>query len=115
MANTPASRKAKGRRLQQEVADAILAAFPELEPDDVKPAIMGESGEDIKLSPAARRLFPFATECKYQERISIWSALKQADANCGVHEPLLIFRRNRSKTYAVLELEALLHIIGGDV
>ena len=41
------SRKAKGRRLQNKVRDLILEKF-DLHPDDVRGAIMGESGEDIK-------------------------------------------------------------------
>lgn len=107
----PSSAKAKGRRLQTEVMGLILQAFPELEPDDVRTAIMGESGEDIKLSPAARRCFPFAVECKYQERLPIWKALEQCESNAGPNTPLLIFRRNRSKTYAVLQLDDLLNLL----
>ena len=38
---------------------------------------MGESGEDIQLSPAARKLIPFAFECKNQEKLNIWESLKQ--------------------------------------
>ena len=37
------SAKAKGRRLQQQVRDLLLERFsPELEPDDIRSAIMGE-------------------------------------------------------------------------
>lgn len=107
----PSSAKAKGRRHQQAIRDAILAAFPELEPDDVKVAIMGESGEDIKLSPAARRRFPFSIEAKNTEKLAIWSALEQGEKNAGAFTPLLIFRRNRSKTYVALEFTAFLELL----
>ena len=50
--------KAKGRLGQNEIRDKILETFPELEPDDVKSTTMGDSGEDIQLSPAARRKIP---------------------------------------------------------
>ena len=50
--------KAKGRLGQNEIRDKILETFPELEPDDVKSTTMGDSGEDIQLSPAARRRIP---------------------------------------------------------
>ena len=53
------SAKNKGARLQNEVRDLLLESFPSLESDDIKCAIMGESGEDIKLSPAARRAIPY--------------------------------------------------------
>jgi hypothetical protein len=58
------SAKNKGKRLQNDVRDLILETFTELEPDDVRSTTMGDSGEDILLSPAARKLFPFATEKK---------------------------------------------------
>ena len=107
----PRSAKNKGKRLQNKVRDLILEKFDILEPDDVRSITMGESGEDILLSPAARRVFPFSVECKSQEKLSIWSSLEQAEGNSGEHAPLLIFKRNRSKTYAVLEFDELLKLL----
>jgi hypothetical protein len=108
----PRSAKNKGKRLQNKVRDLILEKFnSKLEPDDVRSITMGDSGEDILLSPAARRLFPFSVECKSQEKLSIWSSLEQAEDNSGDHIPLLIFKRNRSKTYAVLEFDELLKLL----
>ncbi len=108
----PRSAKNKGKRLQNKVRDLILEKYnSKLEPDDVRSITMGESGEDILLSPAARKLFPFSVECKSQEKLSIWSSLEQAEDNSGDHIPLLIFKRNRSKTYAVLEFEELLKLL----
>lgn len=107
----PSSAKAKGRRLQQELRDRILATFPGLEPDDVRSTSMGAGGEDLLLSPAARKLFPFATECKNQEALSIWKALQQAEANAGEYQPLLVFKRNRSETYAAMKLDDLLTLL----
>ena len=106
------SGKAKGRRLQNKVRDVLLEHFSEeLEPDDIRTAIMGETGEDIKLSPAARRLIPFSFECKNQEKLNIWSSLEQADENSGDYPPVLIFKRNRSKTYVTVELEEFMKLI----
>ena len=107
----PRSAKNKGKRLQNKVRDIILEKFDKLEPDDVRSITMGDAGEDILLSPAARRLFPFSVECKAQESLSIWSALQQAESNAGKHIPLLVFKRNRSKTYAVLEFKELLKLL----
>ena len=107
----PRSAKNKGKRLQNKVRDVILEKFDKLEPDDVRSITMGDAGEDILLSPAARRLFPFSVECKAQESVSIWSALQQAESNAGKHIPLLVFKRNRSKTYAVLEFKELLKLL----
>ena len=107
----PRSAKNKGKRLQNKVRDLILEKFNQLEPDDVRSVTMGESGEDILLSPAARKLFPFSTECKNQEKINIWSSLEQAETNSGKHIPIVIFKRNRSKTYVASEFEKLLELL----
>jgi hypothetical protein len=107
----PRSAKNKGKRLQNKIRDIILEKFDSLEPDDVRSITMGDSGEDILLSPAARRMFPFSVECKNQEKLNIWSALEQAEENSGNHTPLVIFKRNRSKTYAVLEFDKLLKLL----
>ena len=107
----PRSAKNKGKRLQNKVRDLILEKFNTLEPDDVRSITMGDSGEDILLSPAARRKFPFSVECKNQEKLNIWSSLEQAETNSGKHIPLLVFKRNRTKMYAVLEFDKLLEII----
>ena len=77
--------KNKGKRLQNDVRDLILETFKELEPDDVRSTTMGDSGEDILLSPAARKLFPFAVECKNQERLNIWDSLSQAESGTPDH------------------------------
>ena len=106
------SRKSKGRRLQNKIRDLLLEHYSDkLETDDIRCAVMGESGEDLKLSPAARKLIPYSFECKNQEKLSIWSSLEQAEDNSGDHTPLLIFKRNRSKTYAVLEFDELLKLL----
>ena len=106
------SAKNKGKRLQNKVRDILLETFKEnLEPDDIKSAVMGDSGEDIQLSPAARKLIPYSIECKNQEKLNIWGALEQAEGNRGLSKPVLIFKRNRSKTYAVLELEDFIDLI----
>ena len=110
----PRSAKNKGRRLQNEVRDNLRARLVKfgLEDDDIKSAIMGESGIDLKLSPAARRLFPYSTECKNQEKLSIWSALKQAESNTRAGTaPVLFFTRNHSKTYAVVEIDHFLDLV----
>ena len=107
----PRSAKNKGKRLQNNVRDLILEKFNQLEPDDVRSITMGDSGEDILLSPAARKLFPFSVECKNQESLNIWSAIEQAENNSGNHIPLVIFKRNRTKTYAVLEFDKLLKLL----
>ena len=108
-----ASCKAKARVLQNAVAEDLRRAYPELGGVDIRPAIMGQSGIDILLSSRARDLFPFAVECKNQEALNIWEALKQAEAN-GKKErmvPLLVFKRNRTKTYVAIEWTEFLDLV----
>ena len=105
------SAKAKGRRFQQELRDIILENFQELEPDDVRSTGMGQPGEDLLLSPAARKILPFAFEAKNQETTSIWEWMKQAEENGNGHIPLVVFTRNRSKKYACLEFEDLMKLV----
>jgi hypothetical protein len=105
MATTVKSRKAKGRALQNAVAEDIRYAFPVLDGTDVKVAIMGEQGVDIHLSPHARTLFGnWGIECKAQESLNIWGAMEQAETNAEKEKtkPLLFFKRNRTLTYVVM-------------
>lgn len=108
---TVASKKAKARTLQNYVAEQLLIAFPEFTSDDICGVPLGLNGEDIKLSQAAKNKIPYSIECKNCEKLSIWSALKQADINAGPLEPVLVFKRNRSKTYAVIEFSAFIKLI----
>lgn len=109
------SKKGKGRRLQNFVRDKLYEYFPSLRAGDIKSAVMGESGEDIKLSPAAKDLINFSFECKNQERLNIWESLAQSETNCKDRIPVVVFKRNRSKTYIAFELEEFLTLIGDKV
>jgi len=112
------SSKAKGRRLQNFVRDALRFMFieqwtklPKLEEDDIKSQTMGMCGEDIVLSPAAKKIIPYSFECKNVEKLNIWSALEQAEDNCDGRTPVVVFKRNRSKTYVTLSLEDFLDLL----
>jgi hypothetical protein len=108
------SAKAKARRLQDTVVALLLEHFRgQLEEGDLRPAIMGESGEDVKRSPLARKLFPFSIECKNREKINIWDSLKQAEDNCPNGDaPLLTFKRNRSEVFVALKFEDFINLLG---
>ena len=107
----PQSAKAKGRNLQKWARDKILESFPSLEPDDVRSTSMGCGGEDLQLSPAARRLFKFSVECKAQERLNVYDAYDQACANSGDYEPILIMKKNRKKPLVVMDAEAFIQLM----
>lgn len=104
------SAKAKGRRLQQAVRDAVLDAFPSLEADDVRSTSMGAGGEDVQLSPAARKLFPYSVECKNLAKIAVFNYYEQATGH-GDHEPLVVIKQNRSKALAVVDFDHFMDLV----
>ena len=104
--------KNKGRRLQQKVRDDILRVFNStMKDDDVTSTSMGCGGEDLKFSPHARSIIPISIECKNQERLDLWGSLLQCSTNApSGTTPCLIFKRNHTKTYAVVDWEHLLNL-----
>ena len=82
--------KAKGRGGQQEVRDRLLETFPEFEPDDIKSTTMGDTGEDIQLSPAARKKLPITIEVKRRKSAlkTVYGYLEQA-GNHAKGEPVV--------------------------
>lgn len=107
---TPSSAKAKGRKLQQIIRDALLAAFPSLEPDDIKSTSMGMQGEDVQLSPAARKLIPYQIEAKNKATSQIHTYYKQAKTH-GTHEPLVIVKKDRDIPLAIVSLEHFITLL----
>ena len=105
------SAKAKGRRLQNLTRDKLREAFPSLEEDDIKSQTMGMPGEDIVLSPAARKSIVYSFECKNKERLDLWKSLEQPEENSADRAPVLVIKRNRSKVYAVIEFNSFIELI----
>ena len=107
-----ASAKNKGRTLQKLIRDKILDTFPELEPDDCKSTSMGAGGEDVQLSPAARRLFPFSVEAKSRASIGVYAWYQQAKTNAPKDmEPLLVIKQNHSKPLVVIDLDDFMELV----
>ena len=107
------SAKAKGRRLVKKMQQAILETFPELEADDLRISLAGETGCDLKLSPQARHFFPYAVEGKNVERLNVWEALKQAEANVlpGTTPLLLMGRNHLPEPYVVLRFSEFMRLL----
>ena len=104
------SRKAKGRRLQQQFRDLLIEKL-DIDPEDIESRSMGAGGEDLIMSKAARTKFPYSIECKNQERMNIWSAWEQANGNKGMYEPLVVIKKNGVRPLVVLDAENFLEMI----
>lgn len=103
----PSSIKQKGRLLQQWVRDVILKRHPSLEPDDVRSTAMGQSGEDVQLSPSARRLIPVGIECKNYASMAFYKWYDQAVLNTPKDcEPVLVCKANHRKPVVIVDAEA---------
>ena len=107
MAKNAKSSKAKGRRLQNFVRDALRGIYlPELHEDDIKSQTMGMTGEDIVRSPAAKEVCTFSFECKNVERLQIWRAIDQCETNrpdCSA--PAIVFKKNGKDPYIAIPFE----------
>ena len=116
--------KAKGRRLQNIVRDELRkhyiekwTKFPQLEDDDIKSQTMGMCGEDIVLSPAARKLIPYSFECKNVEKLNLWKAITQCEDNAikidgsKKGEPAVVFKKNGKMPYVAISLEHFIDLI----
>jgi len=106
----PASAKAKGRALQDWTRKKLIEVF-DIHEEDIKTAVMGESGEDIKMARAAREKFPFSVECKNVERLNVWEAYDQAKENSGKYEPIVVMKKNRKKPLVVIDAETFIKLM----
>jgi len=113
----PSSAKGKGRRQQQWLQKRLLQIMANLptgipyDEDHIRSTPMGVSGEDLQLSPTARKLFPFAFECKNSERIGFWPTVEQAVANAGRYIPVILFGKNRSENWIALPAKVWLRML----
>jgi hypothetical protein len=103
------SAKQKGRKLQQTVRDKIIRAFKEFGvlPEDVKSCIMGDSGEDIQLSPFARSFLPISLECKSYKSFAVYKHYEQAEKEASKegYEPVVVLKANHKKPLVLIDLD----------
>jgi hypothetical protein len=71
---------------------------------------MGAPGEDIILSPAARKLLPLQFEVKNKATSQIHTYYDQAKTH-GKHEPIVVVKRDRGIYLATMSLDFFLQLI----
>lgn len=87
----------------------LLEIFPELTNDDIRSTSMGASGEDIQMSSAARKRFPYTVECKSKNAIAVYPWLEQRTR--GSHTPLVFAKANHKEPIVVLYAQDFLKLI----
>lgn len=82
----------------------LLKYFPTLQQDDIRSTSMGSGGEDLQLSPAARKFLPFQIEAKSKRDLAIQGWYEQAKEH-GKHTPLVVVKKNRCKPLVIMDAE----------
>ena len=103
------SAKAKGRNLQKWVVSKLVEHL-KLDPEDLESRPMGSSGEDVIMGVQSREFFPYSVECKNQEKVNVWSAYEQSEANCGKHEPLVVIKKNHKKPLVIVDADYFIRL-----
>jgi len=100
------SGKAKGRLGQNEIRDKLLETFPEFEQDDIKGCVMGDTGEDIQFSPAARKKLPLSIEVKRRKSglQTAYNYMEQASFH-NKGEPVVCYRSDRKPWIVMIGLD----------
>ena len=104
MAIKTSSAKAKGRNLQKWVREKLIEEL-NIHPEDIESRSMGAGGEDLIMARAAREKFPHSIECKNVEKLNVWEAYEQAEANAGNYEPIVVMKKNHKKPLVVVDAE----------
>jgi len=104
------SAKAKGRRLQNWVANCIstVTGIKCGKDELIQGREMGQTGCDVKLIGDAAKAYPFAVECKNTEKWDVGKAIEQAQQN-GEKMALtwqVFLSKNRFPPVVVMDAEA---------
>ena len=107
------SAKAKGRRLAAAVKHLLLKYWPDIPSADVSVTPSGVTGPDLTFSSRAMEAIGLTIECKNQERLNIFKAIKQAESHSGGSPgvPIVFFSRNREDIYIAMRADPFLKLI----
>lgn len=106
MAKTPQSKKAKGNRLEKQIAQAYRSSglFPKAQRMPMSGAMTFNKGDIFK-----GELDEWVDECKNQEKVQIWKFWDQAVEQCtGLEKPVLHISGNFRPVLSVIKFEDFL-------
>ena len=98
--------KAKGRKLQQYIAEQIsnILDIPWGSDELIRSRGMGQSGVDVPVLGEAKEKFPWSVECKNTEKLNLWDAIKQArDNQQDGTDWLLCVKKNHESPVVVID------------
>lgn len=110
----PQSAKQKGRVLQQHVAAALTEKLEEfgISEGDFRSISMGANGEDIILSPFAKKLVgDLRIECKNREALNVPTVFWEHAKTYSGKPVLLVSKRNHTKPLVTLTLNDYLELL----
>ncbi len=106
MAKTYSSRKAKGSRLERDIASSYRSTglFPKAQRMPMSGAMQFHKGDIFK-----GEMDEWVDECKNQEKIQLWKFWEQAVAQCsGLEKPVLHVSGNYRPILSVMRFEDFL-------
>ena len=88
--------------IEQKIAEILAESKAKQQVDEAKYEPAAPDPEAIA-KRKAREAAQARIEAKRQEKLNIWSAIKQAETNCrdGI-TPLVVFKRNHSESYVIV-------------
>lgn len=74
---------------------------------------MGQTGEDVQLSEAARSVFPYAIECKSRAAFAGYAFWEQAATHLQSPKetPIAVVKQNRSVPLVLVELNHFMDLV----
>lgn len=112
--NTTASKKAKGRHLQQLVRDALrlIGKSFGLEDGDLVSTSMGASGVDVQLSPSAKKVFGrLAIEAKNNESLNVVTTFWNHAGKYPSDIALLFSKKNHTEPLVTMTMKTFMELL----
>lgn len=104
---TTRSLKSRHQKLVKSFRERLLTLFPDLEPGDVQVTPTGVPGDDINLSPKAKKMFNYSVEAKHYNKMAVykhWEQCLKRSEKVNT-EPLLHLKANHKPELVVISAD----------
>ncbi len=102
--------KVKGNNYERKIANILSKAFDtKVYRVPCSGALPGWAGDLRDLTGVLKN---YVWECKNQQKLSIWAALKQSELEAtGGRVPVVVFTKNHEKDYVAMQLKDFINIL----